>query len=54
MIAFRKVDARLRYRDARLEYDAKECAVYQGKAPNGQIRLERLLSEAGRPFCTRH
>lgn len=53
MIAFRKVDARLRYRDARLEYDAKECAVYQGKAPNGQIRRERLLSEAGRPFCAR-
>lgn len=54
MIAFRKVDARLHYRDARLEYDAKECAVYQGKAPNGQIRRERLLSKAGRPFCTRH
>ena len=52
MIAFRKVDARLRYRDARLEYDAKECAVYQGKAPNGQIRRERLVSKAGRPFCT--
>ncbi|RSU45463.1 hypothetical protein [Sphingomonas sp. S-NIH.Pt15_0812] len=52
MIAFRKVDARLRYREARLEYDAKECAMYQGKAPNGQVRRERLLSEAGRPFCT--
>jgi len=53
MIAFQKVDARLRYRDARFEYDAEECAVYQGKAPNGQIRRERLLSESGRPFCTR-
>lgn len=54
MIAFRKVDARLRYRDAHFEYDAEECAVYQGKASNGQIRRERLVSDSGRPFCSRH
>lgn len=53
MIAFQKVDARLRYRDARFEYDAQNCAVYQGKARDGRVRSERLLSEAGRPFCTR-
>lgn len=53
MIAFQKVDARLRYRDARFEYDAERCAVYEGKAPDGQIRRERLISKAGRPFCTR-
>ncbi len=53
MIAFQKVDARLRYRDARFEYDAEQCALYQGKAPDGRIRRERLLSESGRPFCTR-
>lgn len=53
MIAFQKVDARLRYRDARFEYDAQNCAVYQGKARDGRILRERLLSEAGRPFCNR-
>jgi hypothetical protein len=52
MIAFQKVDARLGYRDARFEYDAEECAVYQGKAPDGKVRRERLLSASGRPFCT--
>jgi hypothetical protein len=53
VIAFQRVDARLRYRDARIEYDADECAVYQGRARDGQVRRERLLSSSGRPLCTR-
>ncbi len=53
MIAFQRVDARLHYRDARFEYDADNCALYQGRARDGRIRRERLLSPEGQPFCTR-
>lgn len=53
MIAFQKVDARLKYRNARIEYDARSCAVYQGTARNGRVRTEPLRSPEGRPICTR-
>ncbi|MGC5799691.1 hypothetical protein [Sphingomonas sp. NFX23] len=52
-IAFQKVDARLKYRNARIEYDARSCAVYQGTARDGRVRTEPLLSPEGRPICTR-
>lgn len=51
--AFQKVDARLRYRNARIEHDARGCSVYQGTARNGRVRSEALRSLDGRPICTR-
>jgi len=50
--AFQRTDARLHYRDARIERDRKGCAMYQGTARDGRLRRERLLSESGRPICT--
>lgn len=51
--AFQKVDARLHYRDARIDYDAKECAVYQGVGPDGRVHREPLMDASRRPICTR-
>lgn len=51
VIAFKRTDARLRYRSASIEYDAKNCAVYQGSAPNGQLRREPLRGTDGRQIC---
>lgn len=53
VIAFQRTDARLRYRNASIEYDAKSCAVYQGLTPNGQLRREPLRSTNGRQICAR-
>ncbi len=53
VIAFQRADARLRYRDARIEYDANNCAVYQGTAPNGRMRREPLRNQAGKAICAR-
>lgn len=50
--AFQKMDARLHYRDARIEYDGRNCAVYQGVGPDGRTRREPLLDEARRPLCS--
>ncbi|MBB3844603.1 hypothetical protein FHT13_002222 [Xanthomonas arboricola] len=52
-VAFEKTDARLRYRDARIEWDAKQCAVYQGVAADGQIRSEALHDAEGWPLCAK-
>jgi hypothetical protein len=52
MTAFHQTDARLRYRDARIEYDDRNCAVYQGKTRDGRVRREPLLG-AGKPICVR-
>lgn len=51
--AFQRLDKRLSYRDARIEYDAKGCAVYQGRARNGRIRQEVLRDPRGRAICPR-
>lgn len=51
--AFQRVDARLRYRDARIEHDARGCAVYQGTASNGRVRREPLRGPNNRPICAR-
>ncbi|WP_028964953.1 hypothetical protein [Sphingomonas phyllosphaerae] len=51
--AFQRLDKRLSYRDARIEYDAKGCAVYQGKARSGRIRQEVLRDPRGRAICPR-
>ncbi len=51
--AFQKIDARLGYRNARIEHDARGCAVYQGTARNGRMRSEPLLSPNGQPICIR-
>lgn len=53
MIAFQQVDARLKYGNARIEHDDKWCAVYQGTAPDGQVKRELLLNRAGKPICVR-
>ncbi|SEN75725.1 hypothetical protein SAMN05192583_3482 [Sphingomonas gellani] len=50
--AFQKTDARLRYRNARIERDARGCAVYQGTASDGRVRREALRNQAGRPICS--
>ncbi len=53
VIAFQKLDARLHYRNARIEYDGRNCAVYQGIGRDGRTHREPLLDEARRPLCTR-
>lgn len=53
VVAFQRTDARLHYRNASIEYDAKNCAVYQGSAPNGQVRREPLRGTNGRQICAR-
>lgn len=49
--AFQAADARLNWKNARIEYDARECAVYLGTAPDGQLRSEPLLGTNGQPLC---
>lgn len=53
VIAFKKMDARLHYRGARIEYDAKSCAVYQGVGRDGRAHREPLLDDSRRPLCAR-
>ncbi|KWS07277.1 hypothetical protein AL065_08695 [Pseudomonas amygdali pv. ulmi] len=52
--AFQAADARLKYRKARIEYDHKGCARYQGVAPDGQIRSEQLLDARSQPICAKN
>ena len=51
--AFQRVHARRNYRLARIEYDAKGCAVYQGTTRGGQMQREPLRDPAGQQICTR-
>lgn len=51
--AFQRADARLHYRNARIEYDAQGCAGYQGTTSNGRVRREPLRGPNGRPICAR-
>ncbi|MEH3046179.1 hypothetical protein [Sphingomonas adhaesiva] len=53
VVAFQQADKRLNYRNARIEYDAKGCALYQGTARNGRERKEMLRDSRGRPICSR-
>jgi hypothetical protein len=50
--AFKRADARLRYRNASIQYDANNCAVYQGTARDGRVRREPLRGDNNRPICT--
>ncbi len=52
--AFLAMDARLKYRDARIERDPNGCAVYQGIAANGRTKREPLLDPTGKPICARN
>lgn len=54
MTAFQQADARLGYRDARIDHDGRGCALYRGTASNGHVRTVPLLSKDGRPICVRH
>lgn len=49
--AFKAADARLGYRDARIEYDAQNCAIYQATGPNGQVYRERLRNPDNTTIC---
>jgi hypothetical protein len=51
--AFQKVDARLKYGNARIEHDANGCAVYQGTASDGQVRQELLRDASNQAICVR-
>lgn len=53
VIAFQRTDARLHYRNARIEYDRNNCAVYQGVGPGGRTRSEPLRDAAGKAICAR-
>lgn len=53
VIAFQRADARLHYRNARIEHDGRGCAVYQGTAPNGQVKRVPLLDASNRPLCVK-
>lgn len=49
--AFQAADARLRYRDARIAYDARSCAVYEGTGPDGTVMRVPLADAGGQPIC---
>ncbi len=51
--AFQRVDKRLRYRNARIDYNDKGCAVYRGTARDGRVRQEALRDARGRALCPR-
>lgn len=53
VIAFQAADARLKYQNARIEFDAKDCAFYQGIASDGKVRSTPLLNPQGQPICAR-
>lgn len=52
-IAFQQANARLGYRNARIEHDARGCAIYRGTARDGRLKNEPLLSSDGQPICMR-
>ncbi len=51
--AFQKMDAHLKYNNARIEHDANGCALYQGTASDGQVRQEPLRDASKKPICIR-
>lgn len=54
VMAFQTADTRLKYRDARIEYDPRGCARCQGIAPGGQLRSEPLLDARSKPICAKN
>lgn len=50
-VAFQAVDARLRYANARIEYDARGCALYQATGPNGRTYQEPLRNPDNTTIC---
>lgn len=53
VLAFKQTDKRLNDRYARIEYDAKGCALYRGTTRAGRERREMLHDLRGRPICPR-
>lgn len=49
--AFQRADGRLKWRDARISYDANNCAVYQGRDLYGTTRTELLRNVDNSTFC---
>ncbi|NIJ80648.1 hypothetical protein [Xanthomonas cannabis] len=49
--AFERAHAQYQYKDARIEWDSTNCAVYEGAAPTGQRQQKPLTDEGGRRFC---
>ncbi|MBB3812845.1 hypothetical protein GGR60_002071 [Xanthomonas arboricola] len=50
--AFERAQARYHYKDARFEWDASNCAVYEGTAPDGKRQQQPLTKEDGSRFCS--
>ncbi|MFB9038494.1 hypothetical protein [Xanthomonas arboricola] len=50
--AFERAQTQYQYRDARIEWDTKNCAVYEGIAPNGQRQQQPLTKEDGSRICS--
>ena len=49
--AFQKLDARLKYSNARIEHDANGCAVYRGTAADGKVHQEPLRDGSNQAIC---
>lgn len=49
--AFQAVDARLGYRNARIEYDDRNCAVYQATGRDGRTYRELLRNPDNTTIC---
>lgn len=49
--AFQGADKTHGLRDARIVYDARQCASYQGTAEDGQVRTIALKDWEARPLC---
>lgn len=51
LAAFQGADKTHGLHDARVVYDASDCAVYEGTADDGQIRQIPLKNWEGAPLC---
>lgn len=51
MTAFQTLNARLGYRDARIGYDARDCAIYQATGPDGRPYQELLRNPDNTTIC---
>ncbi|MBB5735805.1 hypothetical protein FHT09_001504 [Xanthomonas arboricola] len=51
--AFERAQTQYQYKDARIEWDATNCAVYEGTAPNGRRQQQPLTKDNGERICSK-
>ncbi|MCD9098184.1 hypothetical protein LU699_11190 [Luteimonas fraxinea] len=51
--AYERAHARYKYRDSRIEWDSRNCAVYEGTASDGKRVQHALSDERNQPICAK-